>query len=314
MTDAAKKSPKPVGFATKSRRWIRAWERVSVWPMFVLSVVFVVLQLVAIFYRSHLQPWEKAWTTSAIGILWVMFIVDFVLRVYGQRDRRRFVIDRWFEVLALVVPILRPVLPLYYLWRTPYFIAATPKALRLRYQITVASIAVLFLYLVSTAVYFVERGAKGATITTWPDALWWGIATITTVGYGTYMPVTFTGRLLASFTMVAGVFLIGLVSASFVSYLSDKLRALTIVHAVKDRGAYGEGVDPPAAAVLPPKPMPWAEQAAQEVRRAEARTLDIHPAGSTAQPADHLAGGVQPGSAPPPASGPAPENSAGETA
>ena len=45
----------------------------------------------------------------------------------------------------------------------------------------------------------------GANITTIGDALWWGIVTIATVGYGDYYPVTAVGRIIAVFMMLSGI-------------------------------------------------------------------------------------------------------------
>ena len=61
--------------------------------------------------------------------------------------------------------------------------------------ITVASLSILWL----------ERDAPGADIKTGRDAFWWAIVTITTVGYGDYVPVTNFGRILAIGLMVFGV-------------------------------------------------------------------------------------------------------------
>ncbi|KFI73934.1 potassium channel family protein [Bifidobacterium mongoliense] len=46
-------------------------------------------------------------------------------------------------------------------------------------------------------------------------ALWWTFATITTLGYGDYTPVTPTGSIIAFAVMLAGIALIGVVTAAF---------------------------------------------------------------------------------------------------
>jgi voltage-gated potassium channel Kch len=63
----------------------------------------------------------------------------------------------------------------------------------------------------------VEQNAPGANILTGPEALWWGIVTITTVGYGDYYPVTNPGRVVGSVTMLIGIALIG----TFTGYLAN---------------------------------------------------------------------------------------------
>ena len=60
----------------------------------------------------------------------------------------------------------------------------------------------------------VERGAHGANITTFGDALWWAMTTVTTVGYGDQFPVTTTGRIVAAALMLVGISLLGLITAT----------------------------------------------------------------------------------------------------
>jgi len=69
-----------------------------------------------------------------------------------------------------------------------------------------------------SAVLHFERSAPNANITTGGDAIWWGIVTITTVGYGDFYPVTSGGRSVAVIMMVVGISLIG----TFTSYLATK--------------------------------------------------------------------------------------------
>ena len=59
-----------------------------------------------------------------------------------------------------------------------------------------------------------ERSAPDASITTFGEAVWWTITTISTVGYGDRYPVTVEGRLVAATLMVAGIALLGVVTAS----------------------------------------------------------------------------------------------------
>jgi voltage-gated potassium channel len=61
--------------------------------------------------------------------------------------------------------------------------------------ITVSSLLILRL----------ERGAPEANILTGRDAFWWAMVTITSVGYGDYVPVTFWGRVLAMVLMIFGI-------------------------------------------------------------------------------------------------------------
>ncbi|WP_340687090.1 potassium channel family protein [Amycolatopsis coloradensis] len=60
----------------------------------------------------------------------------------------------------------------------------------------------------------------GATaLIVFPDAVWWSITTIITVGYGGRYPVSGTGRLVAVGLMVAGIALLGVVTATLASWL-----------------------------------------------------------------------------------------------
>lgn len=55
------------------------------------------------------------------------------------------------------------------------------------------------------SIYYVEGAAEAANIRSAGDALWWGIVTITTVGYGDRFPVTEGGRVIGVFLLLAGI-------------------------------------------------------------------------------------------------------------
>lgn len=76
--------------------------------------------------------------------------------------------------------------------------------------------------LVSYAVYQAEVGVQGATITSYPTALWWGVVTFLTVGYGDYTPLTLFGRLWAGGLMVVGVFGVAIITSKISSYFMEQ--------------------------------------------------------------------------------------------
>ena len=61
--------------------------------------------------------------------------------------------------------------------------------------------------------YEIERGAPNSKMTTFLDALWWCVATVTTVGYGDVVPVTSIGRMVALVYMFFGIALISTLMA-----------------------------------------------------------------------------------------------------
>lgn len=70
-------------------------------------------------------------------------------------------------------------------------------------------------FLCSFVVYDAEGGKHG--FTTFGDALWWGVVTVTTVGYGDLVPESLAGRITAFVLMIVGVGLLGTVAATLAS-------------------------------------------------------------------------------------------------
>ncbi|HTW36314.1 MAG TPA: cyclic nucleotide-gated ion channel [Rhizomicrobium sp.] len=73
----------------------------------------------------------------------------------------------------------------------------------------------------AATMHAVEGRAMPQAFGTIPDAMWWALETLTTVGYGDVVPVTGLGRVVAGVTMIAGVGLlalpVGIVATGFVS-------------------------------------------------------------------------------------------------
>jgi len=101
------------------------------------------------------------------------------------------------------------------------------------------------------ALYAAEHGINTAMDSPF-DALWWGIVTLSTVGYGDVYPVTPEGRLAAMVLMVLGIGLFSAITATVTSYLiatgqpaetSDTGRlvdAMERLAALRDQGSLAE--------------------------------------------------------------------------
>ena len=85
--------------------------------------------------------------------------------------------------------------------------------------IVIAAVAVVILA-GTFVMYMIESRVPGAHIRTFLDALWWCIATVTTVGYGDITPVTVIGRVVALVYMFFGIAMISLV----LSMITDRYR------------------------------------------------------------------------------------------
>jgi voltage-gated potassium channel len=85
------------------------------------------------------------------------------------------------------------------------------------------SAAVLMLVLLvfqSSLVYYFERDAQPDKYGSIPEAMWWGIVTLTTVGYGDVTPVTLWGRIAGGLTAVMGLCMfaipVGIIASAFI--------------------------------------------------------------------------------------------------
>lgn len=217
------------------------WEHRAEWPLAVVAAVFLAAYSVEVLAQPH--GLAARLVTLATLVAWAVFTADYAARLYLAPDRKQWFFRHLIDLAVVLLPLLRPLR----LLRLVVLVGALQKAIgnAIRGKVIIYTIsgAVLLVYVGALAVLEAERGAPDAHITTFGHALWWAMATITTVGYGDMYPVTTTGRVMASLMMIGGISLVGSITATIASWIvqtvsddDQKQDAVTAAHIEDLRG------------------------------------------------------------------------------
>jgi voltage-gated potassium channel len=212
-----------------------------------VSVAFVVVESEPAIHDSHPILFH------AVEIVFgLVFLVEYVARIWvaaedprysdGLRGRLRYALtpSALVDLLAVtplflhvigaeayIIRILRVVrvMRLAKLGRFTVATRALSHAVHARrYELLISfGVAFFILVLASTLMYIVEGHSQPETFGSIPRAMWWAIATLTTVGYGDAVPLTLPGRILGGITAVTGVGLIAMPAGILAAAMSDAI-------------------------------------------------------------------------------------------
>lgn len=182
--------------------------------------------------------WELVSGTSALletigTAIWLIFVVEFVVRFALAPDKLPFLRSNWLTLVALVVPALR-------LFRAAAFLRAARGARGLRLVRIVgtanrsmnalkATLVIRgFAYVAGLTLLVIALGAAGMLsfengrevaggFTSYGHALWWTGMLVASLGTD-FWPVTTEGRLLAMLLALYGLAVFGYIAATFASF------------------------------------------------------------------------------------------------
>ncbi|TFB54781.1 potassium channel family protein [Cryobacterium tagatosivorans] len=196
------------------------WQQIVERPLNLAALAF----LIAYSWRviGNLEGTAAAIANAVVFATWLVFLVNYLANLALSTDRRRWLRSHVFELLAVILPALRPLRLLRYV-RLRHFERTVGGAFRSRVSIYLAATIVLLVYMATLSVLDMERSATGANITTFGDGLWWSLVTVTSVGYGDYYPVTLQGRIIAAGLMLCGIGMLGLVTAALASWIVERI-------------------------------------------------------------------------------------------
>ncbi|MGH2488694.1 MAG: potassium channel family protein [Candidatus Limnocylindria bacterium] len=196
------------------------------------------------FVDAHEVPWELTMGmlalayvatgfvegSPAIGIadaiLTGIFLAEFGARLAAAYDRPAHLRGHWVDAAALV-PAIRGfrLLRLLRLLRLVRAFSGLCRAMgqfeRLATHRGLLALVVVWLAVVviSSMAFYAAEADRNPNVTSPLDALWWGVVTLTTVGYGDVLPLTPEGRLAAIVLMVLGIGLFSAITATMVTAL-----------------------------------------------------------------------------------------------
>jgi len=199
------------------------WQRLAEWPLAAAAVLFLIGYAVPILDPGAAEGLLRVCTVALVAT-WALFGVDYAARVLLAQRHLKYIVVHPLDLILLVVPFLRPLRLLRLLVLLRVLNRRATQSLRGQVAVYVAGAAALVIFCAALAVLDAERGAPTGNIDTFGDALWWAATTVTTVGYGDRYPTTTEGRFVAVGLMLAGIALIGVVTASFASWLIDRVR------------------------------------------------------------------------------------------
>lgn len=180
-------------------------------PLIATNTSIVVLLCGGIFLAEFLL---RIWTAPECDRLWRTFPVlgkcgAYLVSFHGVIDLLACV--PLVFVLAGFAPTgwlsLFGVIPLFKLSRYVTSLELVGAAIHNERHTLMALVLTLGLLLIvlSTCLFLIENDAQPAQFKSIPHTMWWGIVTLTTVGYGDMSPVTLAGRILGGMTMLIGI-------------------------------------------------------------------------------------------------------------
>ena len=206
---------------------------IAVQILIILSLVCFTIETV-----SGLQP-ETYELLNILEIVFVgIFTLEYVARIYFSKQKLKFIFS-FFGLIDLIA-----ILPFYL---SLGFDLRTIRAVRFirvfrllkltRYNkavnflrdafreskeelIVFSFLASALLYLTSVGIYYFEKDLQPDEFGSVPQALWWSVVTLTSVGYGDVTPISTAGKIFTSIILFLGIGLISVPSAILVAAFS----------------------------------------------------------------------------------------------
>ena len=200
---------------------LERYEKRTDWPLAGVALTFLGLYSVRVIAQVRGGAAEAI--EDALIAVYCVFVVDYLVRLWLAEPRGKWFRRHLWELPIILLPFLRPLRLLAIAMVIKTLEKAVGHTIRGRVIIYTACGAVTLVYAASVAILEAERGQPESGVHTFGDALWWAMATVTTVGYGDIRIVTGEGRVVAVALMMGGITLLGVVTATLASWVVQRV-------------------------------------------------------------------------------------------
>jgi voltage-gated potassium channel len=199
-----------------------------------LTVISLIVVLIDIFFPLSAAQKQFIYVFDLVVVL--ILAIDFTFRIRRSAKKSRYIMNHWYEIPAMLPLVLYAsadastiagqvleqfrVIAFFRLVRL-YYILTLIQGSRF---VLLSAFSIITIVFGALGVYLSESGDTSANIKTLPDAFWWAVQTVSTVGYGDVYPITAEGKIIGTFVMFAGIGIL----ATFITALGSKLIELKL--------------------------------------------------------------------------------------
>ena len=190
----------------------------------VVVIFFTIEYIIRLITSRYLYPEKKLFAPflfifSFLGIIDLLSILPFYLPMFVETNLIFLRVLRLFRLMRI-----------FKLLRYSESVMTLGKAVS---RIKTELISTLFITLIvllfsANVMYIVENKAQPDAFSNMGEALWWAVATLTTVGYGDIYPITSLGKVISGVMALIGIGIVaiptGLLSSAFVAEIEERKR------------------------------------------------------------------------------------------
>lgn len=234
-------------FSSKDN-WLSRLDDIFLMALIGLNAIAVVLETEKEIFSKYKNIFEYF---ELISIC--IFTVEYILRIWICTEKERYNKPFWgrlrfiftplalvdlFAILPFYIPFIIPVdlrfiriLRLFRvvrLLKLSRYVDAVKKIGRVvrekKEELVITLMAVIILLFISSCLmYYIENQAQPETFSSIPKTLWWGVVTLTTVGYGDVYPITPLGKFFGSVIAFLGIGLFALPTGILASGFAEEI-------------------------------------------------------------------------------------------